>query len=710
MKTTKAVFGILAIILALAMNGRPQVYTFSTTIGGSIGLGVSDSNGPAGNGGSISLKFTNLTETVYLDFAAQTLRQVGTLSYTPSAPDLVFQETQIVSLFPNPPVGVTGEVTVDLAFAAGEISFDTGLQALTWSPSRQEYWIGGDAAIGNLGPITGSWSLTTGGQTFTGSFSYWYGPSLVGAALAFQGVSLVNYPNSLQLSDLGVAGGMFSYGAFDVSGETQAVAPNGFSLQLAPGGTGFSWSSSPVTATNAAAPSISHQPQSQTVNAGEDATFTVAANGMLPLSYQWLFNGGTIAGATETNCVINGVLPLNAGDYSVVVSNVVGSVTSAVAVLTVQLNAQSSPTNGLVAYYPFNGNANDESGNGNNATNQNATLCPDRFGNPNSAFFFNGTNATLWGTNSFLNIGADYTMSIWFATWDTNLAYQQMIGTLPNPAIDLSYNLPLNGAQGCVELSIGDGGTWLQPTQQHGPRQDYAPNQWYQVVAMKSGSSYSTFVNGVLDASFGRSSGSLLVTLLFGAGFYGGLDDIRVYNRALTTNEVQQLYAYESRAPLCIPHTATATASVVGESVLAATVTDGGCGYTNTPGVRIIGGGGSGAEAVAVVGNEAVVAVNILDAGSGYTNTPVIVIEPAFIPQPTISVVGVQSFGPLVAPVLELDLESLSPYDNYQLEFAPSAGGSWTNFGSPFTPTSPSSIHYANVTGNAGFFRVKYVP
>ena len=46
------------------------------------------------------------------------------------------------------------------------------------------------------------------------------------------------------------------------------------------------------------------------------------------------------------------------------------------------------PTNGLVGYWPFNGNANDESGNGNNGTVNGATLAADRFGNGNKAYDF----------------------------------------------------------------------------------------------------------------------------------------------------------------------------------------------------------------------------------------------------------------------------------------------------------------------------------
>jgi hypothetical protein len=53
------------------------------------------------------------------------------------------------------------------------------------------------------------------------------------------------------------------------------------------------------------------------------------------------------------------------------------------------------PTNGLIAWYPFNGNANDESGNGINGTVNTAIPAPDRFGNANSAYSFDGTNRSI---------------------------------------------------------------------------------------------------------------------------------------------------------------------------------------------------------------------------------------------------------------------------------------------------------------------------
>lgn len=87
--------------------------------------------------------------------------------------------------------------------------------------------------------------------------------------------------------------------------------------------------------TNAAPPVILAQPQSQTVVPGSSATFVVTAGGTPPLSYQWWMNGGALASATNSTLALNNVQPAQAGDYRVMVANAAGSVTSAVATLTV---------------------------------------------------------------------------------------------------------------------------------------------------------------------------------------------------------------------------------------------------------------------------------------------------------------------------------------------------------------------------------------
>jgi hypothetical protein len=94
-------------------------------------------------------------------------------------------------------------------------------------------------------------------------------------------------------------------------------------------------------------PSIVLQPQSATNNAGTTATFSVGVRGSSPFSYQWYKNGSQISGATSSSLVFNPVNLGNAGNYFVTVANAAGSVTSAVAQLTVYsapVIVQQTPT------------------------------------------------------------------------------------------------------------------------------------------------------------------------------------------------------------------------------------------------------------------------------------------------------------------------------------------------------------------------------
>jgi uncharacterized delta-60 repeat protein len=90
-------------------------------------------------------------------------------------------------------------------------------------------------------------------------------------------------------------------------------------------------------------PVILSHPHSRTNNAGTMASFSVVASGSEPLGYQWfkgevaLTNGGNIAGALTASLTVSNILKSDEGGYSVVVSNFSGSVTSAVAVLTVHV-------------------------------------------------------------------------------------------------------------------------------------------------------------------------------------------------------------------------------------------------------------------------------------------------------------------------------------------------------------------------------------
>ncbi|MGA2248832.1 MAG: LamG domain-containing protein [Verrucomicrobiota bacterium] len=140
------------------------------------------------------------------------------------------------------------------------------------------------------------------------------------------------------------------------------------------------------------------------------------------------------------------------------------------------------------------------------------------------------------------------------------------------------------------------------------------------------------------------------------------------------------------------PRTATATGVVTNGFVVAATITDFGYVYTNTPTVRIIGGGGSGAQAVAVVSDGVVIAVDVTDAGYGYTSMPVIIIDPPFVSNPVLG----------IAPMSLLVFSNLTVGNPYQLQQA--VAGNWTN--QPLSFTATNSIYaqvFAGVVGSGDY-------
>ncbi|HEY2455456.1 MAG TPA: hypothetical protein VGI71_23125, partial [Scandinavium sp.] len=102
------------------------------------------------------------------------------------------------------------------------------------------------------------------------------------------------------------------------------------------------------TAPTTVAPRIATGPASQTVTAGQTATFSVAATGTAPLSYQWQRNGTNLNGATSASYTTPATTSANSGStFAVVVSNSAGSATSSAALLTVNQAATAPATQGV---------------------------------------------------------------------------------------------------------------------------------------------------------------------------------------------------------------------------------------------------------------------------------------------------------------------------------------------------------------------------
>jgi hypothetical protein len=268
--------GAIAMFVS-STNLSPLTYKLSTPISGSLRMGIWDLYGPITEGGrqpgingSVDVSFETLTETVYLDPAAGTIRQIGFIAVAPSATNILISltETQhIPGQFPTLPQTVSGNITVTLNLVDGGIHFDTGPQPITWDVVNQVYTFGAD--LTNTIPFRGSYYWAAGGQIFAGTFSYVVeNPEGWLHSFAFSQVSVSNYPASLFLSGLGDDGGPSAYLPVQSMAANPNVPPptivadvlaaDGFHLRLAPGtdlngewrGYWFSWGCPPVTAVN----------------------------------------------------------------------------------------------------------------------------------------------------------------------------------------------------------------------------------------------------------------------------------------------------------------------------------------------------------------------------------------------------------------------------------------------------------------------------
>ena len=342
--------------IGLPLAGHGQTYYLSTALtsgyyGNAPSLPIQDADYST----NIIFTWNTLTETIYVDPVAQTIRQVGFASVAPSVSSFVFNETrQIPGQFPNPPTNVQATVSVSLGFPGGGYSFDTGPQHIIWNTNAQAYTFNSDVETQPCSVI-GSYSLVTGNQTFAGTFSYTF-PVLGGPLSAFTELYLDDYPTSLGVDGLGgwfETLGYWNGGSSPVFASASAI--NGVQMQLFSSPfCHVSWATigPPITATNIAtgAPSIASQPSAILTTAHSNVSFNVSAFGAMPLAYQWLLNGTNIAGATSSSLTIPDVGQTNLGSYAVVITNGVGSVTSSNAILSMYPFI-ATPFPGATAYW-----------------------------------------------------------------------------------------------------------------------------------------------------------------------------------------------------------------------------------------------------------------------------------------------------------------------------------------------------------------------
>ncbi len=207
-----------------------------------------------------------------------------------------------------------------------------------------------------------------------------------------------------------------------------------------------------------------------------------------------------------------------------------------------QFELQPYLESGLIAYYPFNGNATDESDNAFDANATNATLAADHNSYANCAYTFDGDNDYINCGNVMNTIISSNTYSI--NLWCYVVAYTNEIGKTgvlinkwdsPNATSNNGFSIHANGSFYSSSNTLA----FTQPPQ----------NVWKMITVVLNGGNLSIYVDGVLNSSeSGHDCNASTLDLILGNNYdftndYNGkLDDVRIYNRMLLDSEISALY------------------------------------------------------------------------------------------------------------------------------------------------------------------------
>jgi hypothetical protein len=228
------------------------------------------------------------------------------------------------------------------------------------------------------------------------------------------------------------------------------------------------------------------------------------------------------------------------------------------------------PTNGLVGWWPFNGNANDESGNGNNGTVNGAMLTSDRFGNSNNSYLFDGiSNRIAFNLNSINNLfpaSTESSSSIWVKTTDLNGPLISMQGI---NGIEYDFHI---GTLADVVQNPGHYGILVRDnccgTGNNAFASNCVDNSWHMLTIVRlSDGTLQFYKDAILEFTSGSGQNGALAFdptyMTFGADYSwvigsqngcmscnsndqqhysGSLDDVGIWNRGLTQQEITDLY------------------------------------------------------------------------------------------------------------------------------------------------------------------------
>ncbi|MDB6059238.1 MAG: cell wall/surface repeat protein [Verrucomicrobiales bacterium] len=312
-----------------------------------------------------------------------------------------------------------------------------------------------------------------------------------------------------------------------------------------------------TTGDGGTAPVITQNPVSQTAQTNSTVGFSVVATGTAPLLYQWSFNSGAISGATGSSLTLANVQLSNAGSYSVFVTNAFGSAQSTNAILTVTGGGASTNCSGiagLVNWWRGENNALDSIGTNNGTISGGTTYAAGEVG---QTFQLSGSGGVTMDASVGNFRTNDFTVEFWMKTASTTPAIlvgkRQVCNLGPAWNVMIGY---INGASNPGKIGyelLSSAGDYSSVVTNFSVND----NQWHHIALTRAGTNGSMYVDGALRTtnSFFPSStidfnntSPLQIGLspCQGPGglapYTGSLDELAIFNRALTAAEIQSIY------------------------------------------------------------------------------------------------------------------------------------------------------------------------
>lgn len=276
------------------------------------------------------------------------------------------------------------------------------------------------------------------------------------------------------------------------------------------------------------------------IEPGESTQLTCAANDPNgdTLSYTWTAPAGSISGSGAT---VTWTAPIVPGYFHL--KCLVDDGRGGLAEDSVAVTAGT-----LVAFYPFSGNANDVSGFGNHGTVSGAVPVEDRFGNPNSAYYFDGVDDYVRVPDQpSLNFRDVITVNFWMTVGEffSREAYPISHGNWEN-----RWKISVTNKR--VRWTLKTDTTANNGIKDLDSQSELVLDSLYMVTALYDGLHFEIYLNGMLNGNTTWGGRILTTTIDLAIGqhlpgqngfnFKGVLDDIRIFNRALSQQEIHDLY------------------------------------------------------------------------------------------------------------------------------------------------------------------------